>query len=93
MPFEAVNPLWWGDGLNESGWSIQSDSIGLNGAQVTITAGGQDMPVTVTNLAGGYGSQSAISIIPNGWSAQVGVVYHVEVANTAISYDVEFVNC
>ena len=49
--------------------------------------------MNVTTLIGGYGSQGAISIIPNGWSAQVGVVYHVEVANTAIAYDVEFINC
>lgn len=93
VPFGIVNPLWWGDGIDESGWSIQSDSISLNGAQVTITGDGQNLPVSVNNLAGGYGSQSAISIIPSGWSTQVGVVYHVEVANTEISYDVEFIDC
>jgi hypothetical protein len=45
-------------------------------------------------LSGGYGSSSAISIIPDGWSTQVGT-YHVEVSGVGapISYDVEIVDC
>ncbi|PRQ07683.1 CAP domain-containing protein [Enhygromyxa salina] len=95
FPSEAINPLWWGDGLNESGWSLQSDELNLGGAAVTITSSGQDRPVTVVNLSGGYGSSSAIAMIPNGWTAQVGETYHVEVSGVGvpISYDVEIVDC
>jgi hypothetical protein len=95
FPGEAVNPLWWGDGLDESGWSLQSDELDLGSAAVTITSNGEDRPVTIVNLNGGYGSSSAISIIPNGWSTQVGATYHVEVSGVgaAISYDVEIVDC
>lgn len=95
FPFEAMNPLWWGGGLDETGWTVQSDSIALNGAQVSVSVGGQDYPVAVTNLAGGYGSTSAIKFTPQGWSAEAGTTYHVEVTGISepIVYDVEVVDC
>ena len=95
FPYEAINPLWWGTGLNEAGWTVQSDSIDLGGAQATITAEGQNKPVNLIHLAGGYGSTQAINMIPQGWSAQAGVSYHVEISgiNPTISYDVDIVNC
>src|SRR5690606_30762817 len=95
FPIEAVNPLWWGGGLDETGWSIQSDSLSLGGAQVSVSANGQSLPVTVSNLLGGYGSMSAISIIPSGWTMSAGTSYHVEVtgAGAPISYDVHAVAC
>lgn len=95
FPVEAVNPLWFGGGIDETGWTIQSDELALDGAQVTITADGQTLPVTVTNLAGGYGSASAISMIPMGWTTTAGTSYHVEVtgAGAPISYDVHVVDC
>ncbi|PRP94470.1 hypothetical protein ENSA5_40890 [Enhygromyxa salina] len=95
FPAEAINPLWWGEGLDETGWTIQSDELNLGGAEVSVTVDGQDRPVSITNLSSGYGSTSAITLIPMGWSAEAGTTYHVEVsgAGAPISYDVEIVDC
>jgi hypothetical protein len=95
FPIEAVDPLPFGDDLDVTGWSIQSDSLDLSGAQVTITENGTARPVAITVLGSGYGSASAISMIPQGWEAQAGSTYHVEVGNVgaAIAYDVEMVDC
>ncbi|MBK6919927.1 MAG: CAP domain-containing protein [Deltaproteobacteria bacterium] len=92
-PFEASTLGW--TSLDETGWSIQSDSIELGGAQVTITQDGEDRPVTVHALGSGYGSSSAISMIPIGWQLTAGASYHVSVANvgTPIEYDVDVVDC
>ncbi len=92
FPLQAVAPIW--TGIDETGWSIQSDSIDLSGAQVTVTRDGTELPVTVTQLLPGYGSQYAISMIPEGWTTEVGT-YRVEVSGvpTPISYDVTVVDC
>lgn len=95
FPAEAVMPLGFSS-LDETGWSIQSDSIDLGGAQVTITtAEGEPRPVTITPLAGGYGSSSAISMIPQGWGTEAGTSYHVVVEGVGmpIEYDVHVVEC
>jgi len=95
FPFEAISPLGFAS-INDTGWSVQSDDIDLDGAAVTITADGEPRPVTVTTLAGGYGSSSAISMIPQGWVAEVDTTYHVRVEGIAggpIEYDVEIVDC
>ncbi|MEX1368718.1 MAG: CAP domain-containing protein [Nannocystaceae bacterium] len=95
FPIEAVDPLGFSS-LDETGWSIQSDGIDLSGAQVTITTGaGEPRPVSVTVLAGGYGSSTAISMIPQGWSTEVGTTYHVQVDGVGmpIEYDVHVVDC
>ena len=92
FPHEAVAPSW--TDIDETGWSIQSDTVDLSGAQVSITRNGQDLPVSVTQLQGGYGSDYAISMIPQGWTTDPGS-YHVEVTGVsmAISYDVDVVVC
>ncbi len=66
-----------------------------SGATVTVTANGQDMPVSVTHLDGGYGSHSAVPFIPQGWTTQSGTSYHVEVGGIAnpVEYDVDVVDC
>jgi uncharacterized protein YkwD len=95
FPFEAVAPLGFAS-LDQTGWSLQSDGIDLSGAQVTITVDGDPRPVTVNVLLPGYGSASAISMVPNGWTAQIDTTYHVRVdgvAGGAIEYDVEIVGC
>lgn len=95
FPFEAIAPLGFSS-LDQTGWSVQSDSIDLSGANVTITVGGDPRPVTVTTLLPGYGSSSAISMIPNGWTAQPDTTYHVLVDGIGggpIEYDVQIVDC
>jgi uncharacterized protein YkwD len=94
FPIEAVNPLGFSS-LDETGWTIQSDDIDLSGAQVTITVAGDPRPMNVTVLAPGYGSSTAISMIPQGWATQPDTTYHVLVEGVAaaIEYDVQVVDC
>jgi len=81
--------------LDNTGWTIQSDSITLSGAQVTVTDAGAAKPVTVTQLQGGYGSKFALRFNPQGWTTQAGHTYSVSVSGTSppISYDVKVVSC
>ena len=82
--------------LDETGWTVQSDSIDLSAATVTITRDdGKDMPVTLSVLLSGYGSTWAIRFLPRSWTSEVGRTYTVSVGNIAqpFSYDVEIVDC
>jgi hypothetical protein len=94
FPLEAIAPSWWSS-VDTTGWTVQSDSISLAGAQVTVTANSQNKPVQVTSLSSGYGSTYAIRFTPQGWTTQAGTTYHVEVTGIAapISYDVQVVTC
>lgn len=94
FPVQAVNPSW--SSIDQTGWTLQSDSVNLTNAQVTITMdGGTARPVTITHLLANYGSSYAISMIPQGWTTQAGHTYHVSITgvNPAIAYDVEVVDC
>ena len=95
FPVQAVKPGRFGGSLDEVGWSIQSDSIDLNAGTVTVTSGGQDMPVNVAELPGGYGSRYALNIQPEGWTTTAGQTYAVSVSgtSTSISYEVQVVDC
>jgi hypothetical protein len=81
--------------IDTTGWTVQSDQINLAGATVTVTAGGMNMPVTVTQLQGGYGSQYAFRFNPMGWTTAAGQTYAVNVTgiSTPISYEVQVVSC
>ncbi len=84
------------ESTDSTGWTVQSDGISLGGAQVSITTDDDgELPVDVVDLAGGYGSTSAINILPQGWTSQPGVTYHVAVTGISptIEYDVEMVDC
>jgi len=93
FPIEAMTASW--ASVDETGWTVQSDAINLGSAQVTITDAGQDRPVNVSTLAGGYGSSYAIKMIPQGWTSTAGHTYEVDITGIAqpISYDVEMVHC
>ena len=94
FPSGAVAPSW--SSIDQTGWTLQSYSINLSGAQVTITMdGATNRPVTITHLGANYGSSYAISMVPQGWSTQAGHTYHVSVTgvNPTIAYDVEVVDC
>jgi len=94
IPLAAMTPAR-GTGVDTTGWSIQSDTINLATAQVAVTSGGVAMPVTVTQLLGGYGSRYAIRFNPMGWTTQAGKTYSVAVTGVtpAINYDVQIVAC
>jgi uncharacterized protein YkwD len=81
--------------LDDTGWSIQSKSIDLSAARVTIMSGGQAQPVTIEQLTGSYGNAKAIRIVPSGWKAAAGQSYAVSVTGTAtpISYEIQLIDC
>jgi hypothetical protein len=93
FPFEAVEPQ--GINLDRGGWTFHSDSIDLQGASVTITSGGESLPVIVNELFPGPGSAQAIRWVPDGWDTEVGKTYAVELvgASKPVSYEVEVVDC
>jgi hypothetical protein len=78
---------------DSAGWSIQSDTVDLNAATVTVSDGGQDLPIEQYSLGAYYGSAYAVRLVPNGWSSQAGRSYTVSVGGTAVSYTVEIVSC
>jgi uncharacterized protein YkwD len=93
FPYAASQLPW--TSMDETGWSIQSDTRDFSAATVEITANGQARPVTITVLGAGYGSNSAISMIPQGWTMTIGESYHVRIdgAGATIEYDVDIVEC
>lgn len=93
VPHEAMNASWVS--TDATGWTIQSSSISLSGASITVTEGGQPRPVQVSSLASGFGSSHAVRFVPQGWKSEPGRTYHVEVAGIAqpFEYDVEMLAC
>lgn len=82
--------------LDSTGWSLQSDTIRLGDATVRFSNDlGETLPVTVTTLLPRYGSQHAISMVPDGWTVQAGRDYTVDITGIEppISYTVEVVDC
>lgn len=94
VPYQAFHVFSWTH-LDATGWSIQSDAINLGKAKVAVTSGGQALAVVTQPLLANYGSAYAISFKPQGWVAQPGKTYHVEVQgiNPPIVYDVHVLNC
>ena len=95
VPVQAVFAGGTKGGADTTGWSVESDTINLANAQVTITLDGANMPVTVAQLLGGYGSKYAISFIPMGWTTQANKTYSVSITGVtpAISYTVQTISC
>jgi len=81
--------------IDETGWTVQSDTIDLQGAQVTVSSGGMNLAVSVTQLSSGYGSRYALRFNPMGWTSAAGQTYTVTVSGVSmpIEYDVEVVDC
>ena len=95
VPVQAVFAGGTKGGADTTGWTVESDSINLANAQVTVTVDGTNMPVTVAQLLGGYGSKYAISFIPMGWTTQPNKTYSVAITGitTPISYTVQTITC
>jgi hypothetical protein len=96
VPFEALTPpTTWGYSLDSTGWSVQSDEIDLSKAEALVSSAGADLPVRTTALDANYGSRWAISFIPQGWQAEAGRSYHIEIQGVTppITYDVNVVDC
>jgi len=94
FPIQAASDNW-NRTLDTTGWSLQSDTINLSAAVVSVTLDGTSLPVTVAQLGANYGSRYAISFIASGWKMAAGNTYHVSITgiSTAISYDVQVVSC
>jgi hypothetical protein len=96
IPLQAIASARAGQQtVDATGWTVQSDSINLAGAQVTVTADGASQPVTVTQLDANFGSRYAIRFNPTGWTTQAGKTYAVAVTGITppISYTVQVVSC
>ncbi len=94
FPFQAYADTYKRS-LDTTGWSIQSKSIDLSAAQVTVASGGSAKPVKVEQLTGNYGNNKAIRIVLDGWKAAAGSTYAVNVTGTAtpIAYEIQLVDC
>lgn len=95
FPLQAFAPRRFGGTLDQTGWTVQSDSINLAAAQVTVSSGGMERPVTVTQLMPGYGSRYALRFNPSGWTTKAGETYSVKIAGLSmpIEYEVKVVDC
>jgi uncharacterized protein YkwD len=94
VPVQSFGAKYTGN-IDQTGWTVQSDTINLSKATVTVTSGGADKPVTVTQVGSGYGSMYAFRFNPMGWTSKAGETYSVKVAgvSTPIEYDVQVVDC
>ena len=94
FPLQAMSDAF-GRSLDETGWSLQSDRIDLGSAQVTVSAGGASLPVSVTRLRANVGSRYALRFNPIGWHTEPGKTYAVSVtgASEPIDYEVQVVDC
>ena len=79
--------------LDWTGWSVQSDTLDLHDRAVRVWQDDVEVPVVVTTLSDGDGSATALSFRPDGWTAQVGPTYRVELQGTDIAYELWFVDC
>lgn len=94
FPIDAVNMSFVP--LDKTGWTVQSDTLDVTKATVTVTRDdGTVMPVTTTALGSGYGSTYAINLLPKSWTSEAGRTYTVSVtgAGAPIVYDVSMVDC
>lgn len=92
-PIEAMTASF--ASVDDTGWTIQSQDINLEGGTVTVTEDGVEVPVTVDVLLRNYGSRYAIKLTPQGWTSKAGSTYEVSVTDidTPISYQVRMVTC
>lgn len=94
VPVQALGGRFVGT-VDQTGWTVQSDTVNLANAQVSVTSDGMDLPVTITQLGAGYGSMYALRFGPMGWTSAAGKTYHVKLSGTSmpIEYDVQIVDC
>jgi len=94
VPVEMFRINDWLD-LDQIGWSVQSEDIELSLAEVTVTANGTPVSVSVSVLDGNYGFANALRIVPEGWTTEANVSYRVVLdgLDTPLEYTVEVVDC
>ena len=95
VPLQAFAP-YGKESIDSTGWSVQSDSLILTKAKITIKDdAGNALEVEQWPLGSGYGSKHAVGFRPVGWKTEGGKTYHVEVGGIAVpfSYEVEVIDC
>ena len=96
VPYQALHvpTIGWAH-VDQTGWTVQSDSVDLSGATVSVSVDGVDKPVAVNVLGKNYGSAHAVRFVPQGWTVAPGETYDVELGGVAqpIAYSVEIVDC
>lgn len=94
VPYAAIHvpTVPWSD-VDQAGWTVQSDSINVKNASVTVTEGGVNKPVKVNALGDLFGSQYAVRFVPQGWAVEVGKTYDVALSVGDIAYSVTVVDC
>lgn len=94
IPLQAMQG-GFGQKVDSTGWTVQSDTINLAMAAVKVTSDGMDLPVMITQLGSGYGSRYAFRFNPMGWSTTAGKKYDVAVTGIPmpINYSVQIVDC
>jgi uncharacterized protein YkwD len=98
FPVGALTAGGFGQSLDKTGWSLQSNTVNVNNAKIAVTDGAQSLAVTTSALGANYGSTYAIRWVPNGWTTQPGHSYTVTAtgltgAMSTISYTVDVVDC
>ena len=95
MPLKAFAP-YGKESIDQTGWSIQSDSLILTKAKIRVTdENDNELAVTQWQLGGGYGSKYAIAFTPTGWKTEGDRTYtvHVDGIGKPFSYSVEVLAC
>ena len=84
VPYQALHvpTIGWSD-VDKTGWTVQSDTIDLGAATVSVTVDGVDRPVATNVLGQNYGSSYAIRCVPQCWTVEPGKTYEVERGNVA----------
>lgn len=91
VPIDAVQRTL----ADRTGWTVQSSSLDLDGASVTVSVDGQPKEISVHPLERTLGSLTAIRFVPRGWSSEANERYdvHVERGDLRIDFTVEPVSC
>jgi uncharacterized protein YkwD len=94
VPYAAiyVPTVPWSD-VDKAGWTVQSDSIDVRNAQVTVTEAGMNKPVAVNPIGNNFGSAYGVRFVPQGWVAEAGKTYDVALSVGGIQYSVTVVDC
>ena len=81
--------------VDRIGWTIQSSSLDLDGAEVDVRVANEPRPVRVSPLERTMGSLTAVRFVPDGWATEPGERYdvHVVKGDVIIDYSVEPVPC
>lgn len=80
LPLSAIRPHAKYGSIDETGWSIHSDTLDFAAAKVVVKAGSKELAIKLRTLTAGGGSKQAIAFVPDGWQSEAGQTYEVTVS-------------